>query len=62
MAKTATAVEGAATSKVANLTFSTEEELGVYEAYAAAAKADDRSVPAFLVRVLCGKEDAIQLP
>ena len=59
MAKTATVDS---TTKVANLTFSTEEELGVYEAYAAAAKADDRSVPAFLVRVLCGKEDAIQLP
>lgn len=44
-------------TKVASLSFTTPEELQVYEAFAEAAKADDRSVPAFLVRFLCGKEE-----
>lgn len=45
-------------TKVASLSFTTPDELKVYEAFAAAAAADDRSVPAFIVRFLCGKEDA----
>ena len=55
----ANAIQGNGTTgaKTVSLTFSTSDELEAYAGFADAAKADDRSINSFLVRVLIGKED-----
>lgn len=45
-------------TKTVSLTFSSENELKIYESYSQAAKSDDRSIASFIVCVLLGKEDA----
>lgn len=45
-------------AKSVTLTFSTEQERKVYDAFAQAAANDDRSISSFVVRYLLGKEDA----